>query len=273
MQALRESLDGVAALRKLEVLYLHQLSGHLHVLAELLDLLLEQEYLLVLQRSWVFGFGHRIGGERVEPRVPWARCQTQITPLCAGRTACVADACVATKPARPQDRMCQPSLTAATQARWSAGELIPTMVYLEHQLRHLAFTRPPQVSLLRLEDGDDWAFRDLEAEILDLYPEARVQTVGPAELMSGDLVVVPLLEPFEFPLQDVLYRRLDDLARLTTRLQAIGHVMLYRARWREVDVVASKDLRSYLRRKRLERALVGALGRHPFLRALLLPAS
>ena len=143
------------------------------------------------------------------------------------------------------------------------------MIYFEHHLRNLGFTRPPRVSLVRLEDAEDWAFRDLTAEILDLYPDAEVQTVGPTDLATADLFVVPLLDHSEFALQDVLYRRLDDLVSLTPRLEMAGHVMLYRARWRELDVVASKDLRGYFRRKRVERALVGALARYRFLRRLL----
>jgi hypothetical protein len=143
------------------------------------------------------------------------------------------------------------------------------MIYFEHHLRNLQLPRGPRVSLLRLPESEDWVFRDLAAEFLDLYPDADVRTVLPSELGSFDLLVIPLLERPEFAIQDVLYRRLDDLARLTAHLETSGHVMVYRARWREVEVVASRDWSRYLRRKRVERALVGALGRHRLLRWLL----
>jgi hypothetical protein len=148
------------------------------------------------------------------------------------------------------------------------------MIYLEHCLRRARVPPPRLVHVIRTSD-EPWVFRDLRAEMLDLFPQAEVRetAAGQAPPAEADLVVVPLVETGDFPGQDVAYRALALLRSLAAGPlgRSRAHVMLYRARWREAEVVAARDLRRRASRLALEQRVVRRLERSPLLRKILTP--
>jgi hypothetical protein len=103
---------------------------------------------------------------------------------------------------------------------------------------------------------------DVVAELRQLFPAAAVQVPGdgaPVVGHSGDLVVVVFGAPALSPPDDVIYDQLERLQTLARTLGTRGHVLLYRAWWREADVVAAHALAARVRRLRVERALIRGL--------------
>ena len=134
------------------------------------------------------------------------------------------------------------------------------MIYFEHCLRQ-ARVPPPRLVHVVATSGEPWVFHDLRGEMLDLFPQAEVRE-GPPEpgAAEADLVILPLLETPEFPYQDVAYRSLPMLKSLAEGPlgRSRAHLMVYRARWRQAEVVAASSLRRYVSRLALElRALRG----------------
>jgi hypothetical protein len=86
-------------------------------------------------------------------------------------------------------------------------------------------------------------------------------------------VIVPLVEAGEFPLQDVAYRSLPFLRALGRGPlgRSSAHVLLYRARWREAEVVPAAGLRRRVARLARERRLAGWVTRSALLRKILKP--
>ena len=148
------------------------------------------------------------------------------------------------------------------------------MIYLEHCLRQARVPPPRKVQVLKTSD-EPWVLPDLRAEMLDLFPQAEVREVRPGDvaLATADLVVVPLVEAGDFPGQDVAHRALPLLRSLSEGPlgRSRGHVVVYRARWREAEVVAAAALRRYVRRLAFERQVVGWLAGSPLLRKILEP--
>jgi hypothetical protein len=148
------------------------------------------------------------------------------------------------------------------------------MIYLEHCLRQARVPPPRRVQVVSTS-GEPWVLPDLRAELLDLVPEADVREAAADDpaLAEGDLAVVPLVEAGEFPGQDVAYRALPLLRALARGPlgRSRGHVVVYRARWREADAMPAAALRGYVRRLARERRVVGWLTAAPLLRAILEP--
>jgi hypothetical protein len=148
------------------------------------------------------------------------------------------------------------------------------MIYLEQCLRQARVPPPRSIQVVKTSN-EPWVLPDLRAEMLDLFPRAEVREAGPdhGPLAEADLVVVPLVETGDFPGQDVAYRALPLLRSLAAGPlgRSRGHVVVYRARWREAEVVAAAALRAYVRRLAFERRVVGILARSPLLRKILGP--
>jgi hypothetical protein len=146
------------------------------------------------------------------------------------------------------------------------------MIYFEHVLRQ-ARVPPPRVIEVLSTGAEPWVFPDLRAEMLDLFPQAVVREVPPAGAApEADLVIVPLVEDPAFPYQDVAYRSLPLLRALARGLaRSSAHVLLYRARWREAEVVAASALRARVSRLARERRLTGWIERSGPLRKILQP--
>ena len=103
---------------------------------------------------------------------------------------------------------------------------------------------------------------DVVAELRQLFPAATVVVPpGPAPIVGqpGDLVVVVFGAPAVSPPDDVIYDHLDRLQTLARSLGDAGHVLLYRAWWREADVVPARALAARVRRLRLERTIIHGL--------------
>lgn len=146
------------------------------------------------------------------------------------------------------------------------------MYYFEHYLREGGLTAPCVVVILRNPGGDDGLCRDLAAEIEDALPGASVRLVAPGEPPPRcDLLVSVFERPYRFPLHDVLHDSLDQLEGLLRHRAACRSLLLYRARWREAEVVASADLPRLVRRRRSEARLVRLLERSTILGRLLRP--
>jgi len=145
------------------------------------------------------------------------------------------------------------------------------MYYLEHCLREAGVTSASAVTILRTSD-EPWVYRDLRAELLDLFPDATV-SVSAAEAVAPpvDLLIAPFTDPPAFPQQDVAYRHLAELADWSQRLPRDCPLVLYRAAWREAEVVKPGALHALRRRKRREAACVRLLERTSWLRRLLRP--
>lgn len=148
------------------------------------------------------------------------------------------------------------------------------MIYFEHVLRQ-ARVPPPRVIEVLATSAEPWVFPDLRAEMLDLFPRAVVREgrPGQAPAPGADLVVVPLVEEGAFPHQDVVYRSLPLLRGLGSGplARSSAHVLLYRARWRQAEVVAAAALRRYVARLARERRLAGWLERSALLKKILTP--
>jgi hypothetical protein len=145
------------------------------------------------------------------------------------------------------------------------------MYYLEYSLREAGVPSAAAISILRTSE-EEWVFRDLRAELADLYPAASIDLVDAEGLANArGLVVVPFADVPEFPLQDVAARHHRLLRELSRRLPADVPVLLYRAAWREVEVVKPGRLGAVARRKRLEAAAVRFLGRTTLLGRWLRP--
>ena len=148
------------------------------------------------------------------------------------------------------------------------------MIYFEHILRQ-ARVPPPRLIEVLAEGSEPWVFADLRAEMLDLFPQAvvrqRVPGEGPAP--DADLVIVPLVEAGDFPHQDVAYRSLPALRALVDGPLAgsPAHVLLYRARWRDAEVVEAAALRRHVNRLARERRLAGWIERSALLKKILKP--
>jgi hypothetical protein len=138
------------------------------------------------------------------------------------------------------------------------------MIYFEHCLRR-ARVPPPRLVHVVGTSGEPWVFRDLRGEMLDLFPQASVREGAPGEPSpaEADLVIVPLVETPEFPYQDVAYRSLPLLKSLAAGPlgRSRAHVMVYRARWREAEVVAAASLGRYASRLALELRALRAMKR------------
>jgi hypothetical protein len=145
------------------------------------------------------------------------------------------------------------------------------MFYFQHFLAQSGVVRLARVSILRT-GGEDWVHETLHGELRELHPEAEITVDDEADLtFDVDLLVVPLTAAYEFPLQDVVYAQLDVLERAQRVCHRARHVMIYRARWREVEVVAAAALPGLVRRRRIERWLIGVCRRSPLVRRLLHP--
>jgi hypothetical protein len=148
------------------------------------------------------------------------------------------------------------------------------MIYLEHVL-HRARVPPPRVVEVLAADAEPWVFPDLRAEVLDLFPQAvvRQRALADGPTAESDLVIVPLLEEGAFPYQDVAYGSLPLLRALARGplARSSAHVMLYRARWREAEVVDASALRAHVARLDRERRVLGWIERSALLRGMLQP--
>jgi len=147
------------------------------------------------------------------------------------------------------------------------------MIYLEHCLRQARVPPPRVVRILKTSD-EAWVFPDLRAEMLDLFPQADVREarLDDGSASEADLVVVPLVEGGDFPGQDVAYGALPLLRAVAGSLgRSRGHVLVWRARWRQADVVPAAGLRAYAARLAWERRLSRRLADPSLLRALLEP--
>jgi hypothetical protein len=103
---------------------------------------------------------------------------------------------------------------------------------------------------------------DVVAELRQLFPAATVDVPPsgtPIVGRPGDLVVVVFGAPALSPPDDVIYDQLDRLQALARTLGELGHVLLYRAWWREADVLPARALSARVRRLRVERAIIRAL--------------
>lgn len=145
------------------------------------------------------------------------------------------------------------------------------MFYFQHFLAQSGVVRAARVSILRTS-GEAWVYETLRDELLEIYPEAAISVDGDADLTSDvDLLIVPLTDAYEFPLQDVVYRQLAVLERARRVCHRARHVMIYRARWREAEVVAAGALAGLIRRRRFERWLIGICRRSRLVRRVLRP--
>ena len=147
------------------------------------------------------------------------------------------------------------------------------MIYLEHCLRQARVPPPRAVRIMKTSD-EPWAFPDLRDELLDLFPEADVKEarLDDGAASGADLVVLPLVDGGDFPGQDVAYRALPLLRAAARVLHASrGHVLVWRARWRQGEAVPAAQLRAYAARLAWERRLTARLARASFLRTLLEP--
>jgi hypothetical protein len=148
------------------------------------------------------------------------------------------------------------------------------MIYFEHVLRQ-ARVPPPRLIEILATSAEPWVFPDLRAEMLDLFPHAvvRERPHGEGPAPDADLVIVPLVEAGDFPHQDVAYRSLSALRALSngSLARSSAHVLLYRARWREAEVVAAAALRRHVSRLARERRLAGWIERSALLKKILKP--
>jgi hypothetical protein len=145
------------------------------------------------------------------------------------------------------------------------------MFYFEHYLAARGVRQLERVSILQTA-SEAWVYDTLRDEILDVFPGADV-SVNPEDSLPSrtDLLVAPVMGDYAFPFHDVIYEQLEVLERLSRHRHRAAHVMIYRARWREVEVVASEDLPALIRKRRLEGWLIQACRQTPLLRRLLRP--
>ena len=145
------------------------------------------------------------------------------------------------------------------------------MFYFEHYLSAGGVREVGSVSILRTTD-EAWVYDTLREEILDVFPTATI-TVDAEQALPAhtDLLVAPVMGAYGFPFHDVLYEQLPVLERVSRHRHRARHVMIYRARWREVEVVSSASLPALVRKRRLEAWLIRACRTSPLLRRLLRP--
>jgi hypothetical protein len=143
------------------------------------------------------------------------------------------------------------------------------LYYFEHCIAKAGLYAPGRVAILRVVT-DERVYDDLRAELRDAFPDAQVAVVGPDEVAAGtDLVILPLLAPYEFPYHDVVYDRLHELEPLRRAASRAAFVMLYRVLWREVEVFRAGRWPARLRKLRLEAALIRLCRRSALVRRLL----
>lgn len=145
------------------------------------------------------------------------------------------------------------------------------MYYFEHYIAEAGLHRLGRAAILRTVP-DERVYADLRSELLDVFPQAQVEVVEPDAVAPGtDLVVLPVLAPWEFPFHDVIYERLHELEPLGRVAGRAAFVMVYRVLWREVEVLPARRWRARLRKRRLEAALIRLCRRSGLLRRLLRP--
>jgi hypothetical protein len=145
------------------------------------------------------------------------------------------------------------------------------MFYFEHYLAAGGVRELTSVSILRTTD-EAWVYDTLREEILDVFPAAAVAVYSEQSLPPRtDLLVAPVMGAYGFPFHDVLYEQLAALERLSRHRHRARHVMIYRARWREVEVIPAATLPALLRKRRLEGRLIRACRESSLLRRLLRP--
>ena len=145
------------------------------------------------------------------------------------------------------------------------------MFYFEHFLAQSGVAGVTRVSILRTSD-EIWVYDTLRDELLEVCPGATITVDGDDSLsVDVDLLVVPLTDVYDFPLQDVVYRQLEALEVALRHRQRTRHVMIYRARWREVEIVPAAALAARIRRRRIERWLIEVCRRSRIVRRVLRP--
>jgi hypothetical protein len=133
--------------------------------------------------------------------------------------------------------------------------------HLEHCLRAAQAPAPTTIVIVGRED-ETAAGADLAAEMRGLAPTAEVRVVSAPEAITDcDLVVLPIALECRFPLEDVVYRDLDRLRTVVAHCLRARWVMIYRLRWRQVDVIPSRQMSAWLLRRRLEKAVIERLRR------------
>jgi hypothetical protein len=133
--------------------------------------------------------------------------------------------------------------------------------HFEHCLRAARAPAPRTVVILGRED-ESAVGADIAAEMRSLVPTAEVCVVSSAKAITDcDLVVLPITLECRFPLEDVVYRDLDRLRSVVAHCLRARWVMIYRVRWRQVDVIPSRQMSAWLLRRRLERAVIERLRR------------
>jgi len=141
------------------------------------------------------------------------------------------------------------------------------MFYFEHCFREARSGSPSTVAVVGL-GAERWASGDVDAEIRDLFPEAAVSIVPPGEPIAPcDLAVVSLAVEGR-PLEDVAYRTLSELRRLLPACRRARHVLVFRARWREAEIIPARTIGWWLWRRRLEAWCIRRLQNSAALRLL-----
>lgn len=145
------------------------------------------------------------------------------------------------------------------------------MYYFEHYLRAGGVADVATVAIRRPEAARG-IVADLRAELLDLWPLATVRELAEGEAAGPcDLLIAVFATPYRFPFHDVVYEHLAELRSLLDGARTATHVMLYRAAWREVEVVPASRLRRRYLRLRIEHALIRRCRASRVLRRLLRP--
>ena len=145
------------------------------------------------------------------------------------------------------------------------------LYYFEHYIAEAGLYRVARAAVLRTV-ADERVYQDITAELVDLFPDATIEVLAPEAVFPGtDLVVLPVQAPYEFPFHDVLYERLHALEPLERAVARAAFVMVYRATWREVEVVPARRWRARLRKRRVEAGLIRLCRRSTLLRRLLRP--
>lgn len=145
------------------------------------------------------------------------------------------------------------------------------MFYFEHYMSAAGLRTLRRATLLRTTD-EAWVYQDLRDEIVDVFPDAQVMVAEPNALPPHcELLVIAVMAPYEFPFHDVIYERLDELERWRPLAGHADFLMVYRARWREAEVIAGRDFPAWLRQRRREGRLIRACRRSTWLRRRLQP--
>jgi hypothetical protein len=145
------------------------------------------------------------------------------------------------------------------------------MYYFEHYIHAAGLRSVGRAAILRVTE-EAWVYEDLRAEILDAFPAADVAIVHSSSVPEAlDLLVLPVTAEYKFPFHDVVYESLEQLAALMPLRGRARYLMIYRTRWREVEVVAAPRFPARLRKRRLEAFLIRACRQSPLLRRILRP--